>query len=44
MILKGYIFSIAYVILCVLGAMLLSKLGVAKKYTRKLLQAAGVMQ
>lgn len=35
MILKGYIFSITYVVLCVLGAMLLSKLGVAKKYTRK---------
>ncbi len=35
MILKGYIFSILYVLLCVLGSLVLSKLGVPKKYTRK---------
>ena len=35
MILKGYIFSILYVLVCVLGAVLLSKVGVPKKFTRK---------
>ena len=35
MILKGYIFSIIYVFLCVAGALILHKLGVSKKYTRK---------
>ena len=35
MILKGYIFSILYAVLCVLGALVLYKLGVPKKYTRK---------
>jgi len=36
MILKGYIFSILYVFLVVILAMLVSKLGVQKKYSRKL--------
>ena len=35
MILKGYIFSILYVLLCVFVALVLHKIGVAKKYTRK---------
>lgn len=35
MILKGYIFSVLYVLLCVLVALVLHKIGVAKKYTRK---------
>lgn len=36
MILKGYLFSFLYVILCVLLAMLAYKLGSPKKYTRKI--------
>ncbi len=35
MILKGYIFSILYVLICVGVALLLHKVGVPKKYTRK---------
>lgn len=35
MIIKGYVFSILYAALCVLGALLLYKFGVPKKYTRK---------
>ena len=35
MIVKGYIFSILYVLICVAGALLLHKIGVPKKYTRK---------
>ncbi len=35
MIVKGYIFSILYVLLCVGASALLHKAGVAKKYTRK---------
>ena len=35
MIIKGYIFSILYAFLCILGAVLLSKLKVQKKFTRK---------
>jgi len=35
MILKGYIFSILYVLACVLIALVLHKVGVEKKYTRK---------
>ncbi|MBQ8321677.1 MAG: DUF92 domain-containing protein [Clostridia bacterium] len=36
MILKGYIFSIAYVLVCVLAALAAYKLGVPKKFTRKI--------
>ncbi len=36
MIIKGYIFSIVYALLCILLAMVISKFGVPKKYTRKL--------
>ncbi len=35
MIIKGYIFSILYVLICVAGALILHKIGVPKKYTRK---------
>lgn len=35
MIVKGYIFSILYVLICVAGALVLHKCGVPKKYTRK---------
>lgn len=35
MIVKGYIFSILYVLICVLGALVLHKIGTPKKYTRK---------
>ncbi len=35
MIVKGYVFSILYVLLCVAGSMILHKFGVPKKYTRK---------
>lgn len=35
MIIQGYVFSILYVLLCVAGAVVLHKLGVPKKYTRK---------
>jgi len=35
MIIKGYLFSILYAGLCVLGATILGKFGVPKKYTRK---------
>lgn len=35
MIFKGYVFSILYVIVCIIGALLLSKLGMSKKFTRK---------
>ncbi len=35
MILKGYIFGIGYALICLLVSFILYKLGVAKKYTRK---------
>ncbi len=35
MILKGYIFSIVYALACIVGAVILSKIGVPKKFTRK---------
>ena len=36
MIIKGYIFSTLYAMICILLAMIVSKFGVPKKYTRKL--------
>ena len=36
MIIKGYIFSFLYAMICILLAMIVSKFGVPKKYTRKL--------
>ncbi len=36
MILKGYVFSILYALACIALAMAVSKIGVPKKYTRKL--------
>ncbi len=36
MIIKGYIFSVLYVIICVALAIIVSKFGVPQKYTRKL--------
>lgn len=35
MIIKGYIFSVLYVLLCVALGLILYKLGISKKYTRK---------
>ena len=36
MIIKGYILSVAYVLLCLLAALITYKLGMPKKYSRKL--------
>ncbi len=35
MLIKGYIFSIIYVFICVLGSVILHKMGVPQKFTRK---------